>query len=153
MELQHAESLAKTLMIKHNVYQRGWKFEFDRAKRRFGCCKYRTKTITLSTDLTLLNKIEDVQDTILHEIAHALVGPRNGHNAVWKAKAMEIGCKPERCYSSDKVNTPRAKYEAVCHGCNKVHKRHRKPKRISSCGKCSGGRFNLEYKLEFQVSC
>ena len=149
MELQHAESLAKTLMIKHNVLQRGWKFQFDNAKRRFGICKYRSKTIGLSRDLTLLNKLEEVQDTILHEIAHALVGPNHGHNVVWKEKAYEIGCRPVRCYSNSNVNTPEAKYEAKCVGCGKTHKKHRKPKRISSCGKCSGGRFNHEYKLEF----
>ena len=30
---------------------------------------------------------KDIQDTILHEIAHALVGPKHGHNKVWKEMA------------------------------------------------------------------
>ena len=36
--------------------------------------------------------IDHIRDTILHEIAHALVGPCHGHDAVWRQKAREIGC-------------------------------------------------------------
>lgn len=149
MDLNHAESLANSLMMKHNVYQRGWRFKFDNAKRRFGVCKYRSKIISLSKNLTALNNVLEVQDTILHEIAHALT-PGQHHNNVWKMKAEELGCRSERCYSNEKVITPISKYEAKCEGCGKVHKKHRKPRRISSCGKCSGGRFNPEYKLDFK---
>jgi protein subunit release factor A len=46
MELQKAKELAESLMAHHGL--QGWHFRFDRAKRRFGCCKYRTKTISLS---------------------------------------------------------------------------------------------------------
>lgn len=149
MELKQAESLAISLMIKHNIYQRGWTFKFDNAKRRFGVCKHRSKTISLSQYLVLLNDVNQVQDTILHEIAHALT-PGQGHNYTWKLKAKEIGCKPERCYSNKEVATPKSKYEAVCVGCKSVHKKHRKTKRIVSCGRCSGGKFNPAYKLEFK---
>jgi len=34
---------------------------------------------------------ELVRDTLLHEIAHALVGTAHGHDEVWKAKCLEIG--------------------------------------------------------------
>jgi hypothetical protein len=43
------------------------------------------------------NGAEEIVDTILHEIAHALVGPRHGHDTVWKAKCTDIGARPERC--------------------------------------------------------
>ena len=151
MLLEHAESLAISLMIEHNIYQRGWKFKFDNAKRRFGVCKQRSKVISLSQHLVLLNEIEQVRDTILHEIAHALT-PGHGHDYVWKQKAEEIGCKPFRCYSSKEVATPKSKYEAVCVGCNYVHKRHRKAKRSTSCGHCSGGKYNPTFKLEFKLT-
>lgn len=152
MNLDSAYQLAHELMSKHNLLIAGWRFQFDRANRRFGCCKYRYKMITLSASLTELNDVEQVKDTILHEIAHALVGPKHGHDWVWRSKALEIGCNGERCYSSAKVNTPRATYEAICKGCGKTHKRFRKQQegRSSSCGKCSGGRYNPTYKLEFQ---
>jgi SWI/SNF-related matrix-associated actin-dependent regulator 1 of chromatin subfamily A len=42
----------------------------------------------------MLNSTEEQQfkDTILHEIAHAIVGPHHGHDEVWRGKAVEIGC-------------------------------------------------------------
>lgn len=30
-------------------------------------------------------------DTVAHEVAHALVGPAHGHDAVWRRKAVELG--------------------------------------------------------------
>jgi predicted SprT family Zn-dependent metalloprotease len=38
----------------------------------------------------------EITDTLLHEIAHALVGPRHGHDLVWQAKCIEIGARPKR---------------------------------------------------------
>jgi hypothetical protein len=37
-------------------------------------------------------KRSEILDTILHEIAHALVGHKEAHGPVWVAKAKEIGC-------------------------------------------------------------
>jgi hypothetical protein len=148
MKLNEAKELAIELMNKHGIIEQGWRFEFDNAKRRFGCCKYGSRRITLSLYLTELNKVEEVKDTILHEIAHALC-PRQGHNSVWRRKAIEIGCSGNRCYSTDKVETVKGNYSATCCGCNKVHSRFRKPKYSSSCGNCSGGRYNEKYKLEW----
>jgi hypothetical protein len=151
MDLIVAKKLAVDLMTKHNLIQNGWSFSYDNAKRRFGVCKYRTKTIGLSTHLVSLNDEINVKDTILHEIAHALVGHGHGHNHVWQRKAIEIGCNGKRCYDSKLIKTPEAKYEAVCHGCNHVHKRHKAPRMKSSCGKCSGGRYNEKYLLIYKT--
>lgn len=38
---------------------------------------------------------EDIKDTVLHEIAHAIVGGKHHHNNVWKACCNKIGCKPQ----------------------------------------------------------
>jgi hypothetical protein len=51
----------------------------DSAVRRFGTCRYSRKLITLSRQLIELNDQARVLDTILHEIAHALAGPKTGH--------------------------------------------------------------------------
>ena len=48
-----------------------------------------------------LSSLDQVRDTILHEIAHALVGPGHGHDAVWKRKCREVGARPERCGQAD----------------------------------------------------
>ena len=87
-----------------------------------------------------MNSEKSVENTILHEIAHALT-PGKGHGPVWRAKAIEIGCDGKRCYSSEKIATPDAKYVAECPNCKQVHKRHKASNKRSSCGSCSGGRF------------
>jgi predicted SprT family Zn-dependent metalloprotease len=73
--------------------------------------------------LAALNDEAKVKDTILHEIAHALVGAGHGHNHVWKRKCIEIGAKPERCYSSKEVETPKLRYYVICEGCGVEHQR------------------------------
>ena len=150
MNLIKTEKLANELLKKHGLINKGWRFEFDNATRRFGCCKYRSKRITLSKKLTELNDEENVLDTILHEIAHALT-PSHHHDSVWRAKALEIGCDGNRCYSSDEVVTPESKYIAKCSGCGMIHKKHRQPKNISSCGKCDR-KYNPTYKLTYVVN-
>lgn len=154
MELLHAREIAIELMEKYGLIDKGWKFRWDNAKRRFGICIYskfdsgRGGIIGLSQYLVDLNNEENVVDTILHEIAHALVGRGHGHDAIWKAKAIEIGCDGQRCYSGEDVNTPKPKYKGVC--CNGHESfRHRKPNQKLSCGKCSR-KFDEKYLLVWE---
>jgi predicted SprT family Zn-dependent metalloprotease len=140
--------LANELMNEHGLYQKGWRFGFDSAKRRFGCCNHTHKRISLSRSLASINTEARVRNTILHEIAHALVGSGHGHDNVWRQKAIEIGCDGERCYNTDDVNTPSAPYTAYCDGCGTEYKRHRMPKHNTSCGKCSN-KYDERYKLKF----
>jgi len=153
MDLLTAQKLANTYLVKYNLHTEGWRFQFDTAKRRFGCCNYRSKRITLSKHLTSLNDVGQVNDTILHEIAHALT-PGHHHDRVWQRKAIEIGCNGKRCYSSKDVVSPESKYIAVCVGCGQTHKKHKIMKRAAkrSCGTCSGGRFNPTYILEYKLN-
>ena len=151
MDLIKAQQLAEKLIRKHKLDVKGWTFVYDNARRRFGCCKYRPKVITLSKYLTHLNDEKEVRNTILHEIAHALT-PGHHHDWVWKAKAKEIGCTGDRCYSSKSVTTPESRYIAICSGCGHTHKKHRLTRSSSSCGYCSGSGYNPTYKLEFKLN-
>jgi len=137
MDANKAKKIALELMKKHGLITEffPWRFEFDNAKRRFGSCDETRKKITLSLTLTELNKEEEVVDTILHEIAHALVGNRHGHNWIWKQKALEIGCDGKRCYSTAEVVIPKGNYVAICKNGHSRSKM-RMPKRQLSCGKC-----------------
>lgn len=149
MNLLKAKQLTINLMHHHSLLDKGWSFEFDKAKRRFGCCKHHRKLITLSEPITELNDEAEVKDTILHEIAHALVGVGHGHDRVWKKKAIEIGCDGKRCYDSSVIATPKPNYSAICPGCNREHKRMRRVIRSVSCAYCSN-RYDERFKLTFK---
>lgn len=136
MIIEEATQLALELMDKHGLIEKGWVFKYDSSLKRFGCCWHRKQMITLSSKLCQLNSKERVQNTALHEIAHALVGYKHGHDMVWKMKAIEIGCDGKRCYGKD-VITPKARYIAVCPVCGHIHLLNRIPKRRQSCGACS----------------
>jgi predicted SprT family Zn-dependent metalloprotease len=151
MELEKAHFLANQLMNQHGISQKGWKFSFDNARRRFGCCSYRKKQISLSRPLTLLNSESEVRNTILHEIAHALTKGHH-HDRVWKAKAKEIGCTGDRCYNSKLVKTPEPKYIASCKTCGTIHKRNRLTSGTFSCGVCSRSVFNPEFIINFELN-
>lgn len=150
MNATEAKVLATKLMNEHGLIASGWRFEFDNAKRRFGVCRYRRKVVGLSLPLVKLNSEAQVRDTILHEIAHALVGSGHGHGHVWKRKAIEIGCNGERCYSVTDVVAPQSKYQAICPSCGHIHRAHRIKKRKASCGLCSRT-YNPNTLLNFQV--
>lgn len=152
MELNNAKIIANRILADYCLNEQGWKFEFDNAKVRFGCCKYRSKTITLSKHLVLLNDIDAVLDTILHEIAHALAGYSAGHGNKWKQIAKDIGCTGDRCYNPKIVNTPESKYYAFCFGCRHTYTKHRTSSRNQSCGECGGNRYNPNFKLDWKIN-
>jgi predicted SprT family Zn-dependent metalloprotease len=119
----------------------GWSFGFNRRKRSLGLCFHHRKAVELSVHLVERNGPEEVLDTLLHEIAHALVGPGHGHDAVWRRKCVEVGARPKRCGDAD---MPEGPWRAQCPRCGKRYDRHRKPKRLKSwfcpsCGPVLGG--------------
>jgi predicted SprT family Zn-dependent metalloprotease len=133
-----AKTLAWQLIREHGLL--GWRFEFDHARRRFGACRVQRKQITLSRPLVLLNSPEQVRDTLLHEIAHALT-PGDGHGRRWKAKCIEIGAIPRRCYTEDEVLSPPrspARYVLCCPACPWETPRRRRPQRRLICTLCRG---------------
>lgn len=104
MDILKAKTIAEDMMKYHGLYKNGWTFKFDRAVRRLGVCKYKVKQISLSEKLTAINHEESVFDTILHEIAHALLGSGYGHSMAWKKKAQEIGCSGLRTAGKDHIS-------------------------------------------------
>lgn len=136
-------NLALELMARHGLH--GWRFGFNRRKRTLGLCRHGVRTIELSIYFTDRNAPEEIRDTILHEIAHALVGPEHGHDAVWKAKCREVGARPERCGQAD---MPAGRWQARCGGCGGVFSRHRRPKRFKGwfCRTCGPERGTLTWR-------
>jgi predicted SprT family Zn-dependent metalloprotease len=145
MNLHEAGHLARSLIAQHGLTD--WRFSFDHARRRFGKCDYTHKCITLSRPLTFLNGIDEVRDTILHEIAHALC-PKDGHGARWRATCRRIGAKPARCYTDSSVISPPrrpAPYQFGCPRCNWWVERRRLSRRKYLCKLCRG-------KVEFRAA-
>lgn len=70
-KLAEIRKLAEGLMEEHGLF--GWTFKFTPAVRQYGRCTHTTKTIGISKKLGLLNELSHTKNTILHEIAHALV--------------------------------------------------------------------------------
>jgi SNF2 family DNA or RNA helicase len=66
--------------------------DLDRKFQFLGLCSYKDKCIILNAHHIDIHSDPDIINTIRHEIAHAIVGPFNGHNEVWAAKAKEVGC-------------------------------------------------------------
>jgi predicted SprT family Zn-dependent metalloprotease len=125
MNLDEARALAEELMGQHGLLENGWTFEFGRAIRRAGSCRFLRRVgrgmyvckgvISLSRSITELNDHDFVKDTLLHEIAHALAGPGHHHDAVWKEIAQRIGCNGRRCHKGlVKVTTYKIHADQVC---------------------------------------
>lgn len=142
MDPRAALDLARALLDEHGLPD--WSTTLDRAKTRAGACRFGRRQITLSAPLTRLHSETEVRDTILHEIAHALAGPSHGHDEVWRAIAVRIGCSGKRCVPPD---APRVEgsWRGTCPA-GHVRHRHRRPQRPQSCGTCSP-RFDVRHLL------
>ena len=153
MNLQEAKALAIELMDKHELIANRWHFDFDNSVKRFGCCNFSKKCITISRIITEKAPYDAVKDVILHEIAHALAGRGHGHNIVWKRVCVAIGAKPQRCYDYEEsgIEPPTLNYSATCGGCGKVYQR---VKRVDTSNRmscpCQKGPWSDRILLEFK---
>ncbi|MEU4365087.1 SprT-like domain-containing protein [Promicromonospora sp. NPDC023987] len=138
MNLVAASRLARELMDQHGL--KAWTFEFDDAVRRAGMCSYGKSRISLSAPITRIHEEREVRDTILHEVAHALAGPRAKHGPAWREVAVRIGCSGRRCVdpSAPSIDGP---WVGTCSAGHRTT-RFRRPPGIMSCRSC-GPRFAL----------
>jgi len=145
-----ATRMAKQMMAEHGLTAKGWTFKLNTNRSRLGVCKYGKVMRNRFTGQVIVTHpiqrieisiyciqagLDTFRNTMLHEIAHALVGPGHNHNAIWKAKARAIGCTGDRC---GKMDAP-AKYIGECPKCKGVVKRNRNVKGMTmmthtSCG-------------------
>jgi len=120
--LADAIEMATSLMREHGL--KGWRVKLDHARRRAGQCDYSNRVISLSRHYVRHADPAHIRDTILHEIAHALVGPFHGHDAVWRQQARAIGCTATRCHT---LEFARSRWIMQCpNGCFAVERHRRK---------------------------
>ena len=135
MQLIEARRLAKDLITQHQLS--GWSLRFDNARQRCGSCDYAKTQISLSRHFAQLNSEDEVRNTLLHEIAHALAGPRVGHGPKWQKIAKQIGARVEA--TNGQAEMPKPKWSLVCNRCKKtVALRHRRMLNLNHtrCGYC-----------------
>ena len=138
--LKEVEVAADRLLAEYQaagVVDRRWTFGFDLATTRAGICRYGERRINLSVSYCLAAGRDEITDTILHEIAHAIVGPQHNHDAVWKATAREIGCTGDRCH---RVKHSEPRWVGEC-GCGQQWFRQTLQRRMMNnrvCAKCRG---------------
>ena len=131
-ELQAMAARASAWLVAHQL--EGWSFQFDNATQRAGCCNYQTQVISLAHAYARAAPDADINDTLLHEIAHALVGKVHGHDPVWQAQAVALGCSGQRCH--DVQFTP-PRYIVTCeHACWVMTAERRQ--RGAVCRRCHG---------------
>lgn len=119
MNAARIESLARRLMAKHGLSD--WTFKLDNRSLRLGSCNPQAKAISVSRRHVQQDTDENVRDTILHEIAHALSPEDAGHGKEWKTIARQIGATPKP--KGDSVIGPH--WEATCPKCGRSFRQYR----------------------------
>lgn len=120
-----------------------------------GSCEYRRKYIRISKYHIKANEWQEIEDTMLHEIAHALTPDDAGHGRAWKQMCVKIGARPNRVVSNETMikikEIAKPKYMYACPNCNHKRPAYRKLKREMACSACcnkyNGGKYHADYKL------
>ena len=137
------ETLKKYALLRMEKFGlKEWRFEWDRAKQRFGCCHYGPRMISISRPLLEVNSLPVLMNTVNHEIAHALAGFKAHHGPAWKAMCLKTGAKPERCNHEGMTV---GKYVGICSKCPYLFHRQKMPKRGGKHTGCGG---NVSFKLK-----
>ena len=136
----------------YNLKDLGWGFEFNAHKTSVGLCSPRRRMISISKNFFDINmdKSHDWEDTLRHEIAHALDGQMRGtsdHSEIWKMTAKQVLCDATR--TTGAFERGDSKYLIVCPNCDKQVAAHKKQSPTSACGECckkyNGNRFSPKY--------
>lgn len=136
-----AVDLARALLAAQDLT--GWGVVINgRMTSRFGLCKYHRKEIHLARWLIEEAPWSEVEDTIRHEVAHAVVGHEHGHDGVWMDAARQLGARPQRCASGRvwKDHAPAArrpaKWLVTCEACGLRFLRRRRDRGRMMHGQC-----------------
>ena len=125
---------AEQLMAAH-LGAGAWSFDFDHAKTRAGQCDFARRRITVSRHLAVRFSEADVDQVLLHEIAHALAGARAAHGPTWRRTAKALGYTGSRLHDGP-VASELAPWVGTCPAGHE-HFRYRTPTRPLACARCA----------------
>src|SRR5690606_25270933 len=104
-------------------------------KRRAGLCDYSSKRISVSRYLAARYEDDEIHQILLHEVAHAVAGPKSGHGPRWRQIAIDLGYEGKRLHDGA-IADEFARWIGTCPS-GHVHYRYRRPTRVLACGVCS----------------
>lgn len=141
-----ARDLLIELLTEHDpdgTFERA--LHLNRRKRGRGLCRYPKNgapgRIEISKYL-LENDLDDILNTVRHEVAHVIAGHAAGHGPVWKAAAVKVGAKPERCGKAMVHAETVAPWSIDCPNCGSIGTRHKITRALQAklgrchCSKC-----------------
>ena len=135
---RQALDVAQKLLMEHGLND--WRVVLDHGRNRLGSCDYGKQRISLSRYFVRDNSLPAIRETVLHEIAHALVGPGHGHGPRWQQQARALGIPAQA--SSRTATMPEPRWSLVCQECGQiVARRHRRRMNLNryACRDCYGG--------------
>jgi len=133
--------LVETNLMNHNLKNKGWSFKLlTTSKRQHGYCDYTNKVIAISKYYIGTEFFNELRDTVLHEIAHALT-PGEHHSKKWKNICLRLRIKPERVTYTILIER---KWLILCEQCGIIGESHRKLKTKNYCNKCKNDVFYIE---------
>lgn len=107
MNMQDVEKFARLEMKRFGLVKKWWTLEIDHDHTRFGACRWpwiwegrlrQIGAIILSEPFCLRSPRSEIEDTVWHEIAHALAGPHGDHHGPFWIQACAItGARPQAC--------------------------------------------------------
>ena len=125
-----------------------WSFRFDHARKRGGLCNHGTRVISMSRYLCEIWDLEHTRQTMLHEIAHALVGRDHQHSRQWLAVARSIGYEGGVSHQYA-VAEHLAPWRGACPSGHTIVRFKRPSRKAVSCAKCSP-RFSKQYLITWE---
>lgn len=124
---------ARADMDAHGLHE--WKLGYvDHRGKVLGTTTHASRTIALSAAHMVTIGAAERRDTVLHEIAHALMPSHEGHGWRWQAKAREIGASPTRTTDAEQALEESAKVIGTC-PMGHTYGRSRMPTKRYACGK------------------
>lgn len=144
----------------YNLKELGWSWGYSSKKRSLGTASYNRHSaggrITISKTLLSLNLTKNprkFEDTIRHEIAHAIdyiIRGDSAHDRAWQLIAIHLGAIPSS--STKKIVSAPSKWIGICPN-NHPHKRHvlTKKGKGSACARCCNEHNGGEYSDDFLI--
>ena len=145
MNLQEFEAIAARELLRHGLQD--WSFGWASTKRRQGVCKYRDRRIEIAEYYATHNLPEKVLDTLLHEIAHALAGPKARHGPAWKAVATKLGASPRAYDTCRETVVMPGDWQATCEACNRTYHKYKRPQSLTGYRCRCAARMSLSFQF------